>query len=134
MTQVLVKWQKASYMIIGRAVETEEIIEAVKILNNGRHSRNFSFLSTQINIFSLDLKINMADSGGTFPAADAEIELNPEKNKDFQVDSVSSKLSANADNKVQISCPCPRSLLVNVCIKQDIINYVTCVNCNHCFK
>ncbi|XP_019195756.1 PREDICTED: uncharacterized protein LOC109189598 [Ipomoea nil] len=42
----------------------------------------------------------MADSGGTFPAADAEIELNPEKNKEeFQVNSVSSNLSSNAENK-----------------------------------
>ncbi|XP_031109708.1 uncharacterized protein LOC116013884 [Ipomoea triloba] len=41
----------------------------------------------------------MSDSGGTFPAADAEIELNPENNKEFQVDSVPSKLSSNAENK-----------------------------------
>lgn len=44
----------------------------------------------------------MSDSGGTFPAADAEIELNPENNKEFQVDSVPSKLSSNAENKVPI--------------------------------
>lgn len=44
----------------------------------------------------------MSDSGGTFPAADAEIELNPENNKEFQVDSVPSKLSSNAENKVRI--------------------------------
>ncbi|RAL44598.1 hypothetical protein DM860_003357 [Cuscuta australis] len=42
----------------------------------------------------------MDNSGGTFPAADAEIELNPEKmNKEFQLDPVSSKLASDLENK-----------------------------------
>lgn len=35
----------------------------------------------------------MANENGTFPAVDAEKELNPELNKEFEVDPVSSKVA-----------------------------------------
>lgn len=43
----------------------------------------------------------MANSEG-FPAANAEKELNPGQNKDFQVDSVSSDIATTKDLKVEI--------------------------------
>lgn len=43
----------------------------------------------------------MANSEG-FPAANAEKELNPGQNKDFQVDSVSSDIATSKDLKVKI--------------------------------
>lgn len=42
----------------------------------------------------------MSGPAGGFPAADVERELNPEVNKDFQVDSVSSDVETNKQIKV----------------------------------
>ncbi|KAL3536099.1 hypothetical protein ACH5RR_004560 [Cinchona calisaya] len=45
----------------------------------------------------------MASAEDTFPAADAEKELNPAQNKDFEVDPVSSQVSTSLQiNKEQI--------------------------------
>lgn len=43
----------------------------------------------------------MASENGTFPAADAEKELNPDKNKEFEVDPVSSKVAEVKEQKTQ---------------------------------
>lgn len=45
----------------------------------------------------------MASGGESFPAVDAEKELNPQNNKEFQVDSVSSQVASSLEKEVIIS-------------------------------
>ncbi|KAM3341437.1 hypothetical protein P3S68_029072 [Capsicum galapagoense] len=43
----------------------------------------------------------MTSGGETFPAVDAEKELNPQNNKEFQVDSVSSQVASSLEKETK---------------------------------
>ena len=52
------------------------------------------------------MNVTLAASDETFPAADAQAELHPAQNKDFQVDPLSSDVATTSlENKVFLNVP-----------------------------